>query len=81
MTNRILTHVCQVSLSALTGSDAVAYVGEALDGLGDEDPDDSLQPLAGAASVITHKSQNSSRLGKLDSSIHLKSLAVNVVCH
>ena len=83
MTNGILTHVCQVSLSALTGSDAVAYVGEALDGLGDGVPDelDCLRPLAGAVSVITHKSQNSSRLGKLDSSIHLKSLAVNGKCH
>ena len=80
-----MTHVCQVSLSALTGSDAVAYVGEALDGLGDGVPDEldglGLRPLAGAASVITHKSQNSSRLGKLDSSIHLKSLAVNGKCH
>ena len=64
MTNGILTHVCQVSLSALTGSDAVAYVGEALDGLGDEDPDDSLQPLAGAASVNIHKCQKARGWGK-----------------
>ena len=33
MTNRIKTHVCWVSLSDLTGSDAVAYV----DGAGDDD--------------------------------------------
>ena len=50
-----MTHVCQVSLSAFTGSDAVAYGGEALDGLdGDPDELERLRPL-GAASVNIHK--------------------------
>ena len=42
---------------ALTGSDAEAYGDKAVHGLDDKAPDelDSLQPLAGAASAITHK--------------------------
>ena len=66
MTNGIMTHVCQVSLSAFTGSDAVAYVGEALDGLdGDPDELERLRPL-GAASVKIHKCQKARGWGKDD---------------
>ena len=59
-----MTHVCQVSLSAFTGSDAVAYGGEALDGLdGDPDELERLRPL-GAASVNIHKCQRARGWGK-----------------
>ena len=43
MTNCIKTHMCQVSLSALTGSDAVAYV----DGAGDDDLDGDVVQAPG----------------------------------
>ena len=78
-----MTHVCQVSLSALTGSDDVAYVGEALDGLdGVPDELECLQPL-GAASVKIHKCQRArGEVGeRIVHSIQIKSLAISGNCH